>query len=73
MNSGMITENQNIMKMQGFVIWTKRISLLMSKHDTYKDIAEDIERRFDTSKFEIDKLLPKAEKSNRVNERYISG
>ena len=52
----MIKENQNMMKMQGFVIWTKRISLFMSKHDTYKDIAEDIERRLDTSKFEIDKL-----------------
>ena len=56
MNSGMIKENQNMMKMQGFVIWTKRISLFMSKHDTYKDIAEDIERRLDTSKFEIYKL-----------------
>ena len=27
--------------------------------DTYKDIAEDVETRFDTSNFEIDKPLPK--------------
>ena len=27
--------------------------------DIYKDIAEDIERRFDTSNFELDRPLPK--------------
>ena len=27
--------------------------------DIYKDIAEDIEKRFDTSNFEIDRPLPK--------------
>ena len=27
--------------------------------DIYKDIAEDVETRFDTSKFEIDRLVPK--------------
>ena len=27
--------------------------------DIYKDVAEDVERRFDISNFEIDKLLPK--------------
>ena len=27
--------------------------------DTYSDNAKDIERRFDTSNFELDRLLPK--------------
>ena len=27
--------------------------------DIYKDIAEDVETRFDTSNFEIDRPLPK--------------
>ena len=27
--------------------------------DIYKDIAEDVEKRFDTSNYEIDRLLPK--------------
>ena len=29
--------------------------------DVYKDIAEDIETRFDTSNFELDRPLPKGE------------
>ena len=34
--------------------------------DIYKDIAEDVERRFDASNFEIDRPLPKGKnkKSN---------
>ena len=27
--------------------------------DIYKDIAEDVETRFDTSNYELDRLLPK--------------
>ena len=27
--------------------------------DIYKEIAEDVETRFDTSNFELDRLLPK--------------
>ena len=27
--------------------------------DIYKDIAEDVETRFDTSDYELDRLLPK--------------
>ena len=39
--------------------------------DIYKDIAEDVETRFDTSNYEIDRPLTmkKIEKSNWVNER----
>ena len=37
----------------------------------YKDIAEDVETRFDISNFEIDRPLPKGkkQKSNRTIER----
>ena len=38
--------------------------------DIYKDIAEDAETRFDTSNYELNRPLPKAEKqSNGINER----
>ena len=39
--------------------------------DIYKDIAEDVETRFDTSNYELDRLLPKGKnkKSNWINER----
>ena len=30
--------------------------------DIYKDIAKDVEKRFDTSNYEIDRLLPKGKK-----------
>ena len=30
--------------------------------DIYKDVAEGVETRFDTSNFEIDRLLPKEKK-----------
>ena len=48
-------------------IWRKSKTLLnghRQRHcphkteDSYKDIAEDIETRFDTSNYEIDRLLP---------------
>ena len=35
----------------------------------YKDIAEDVETRFDTSNYEFDTPLPKGKKSNSINER----
>ena len=38
----------------------------LKTHDIYKDIVEDFETRFDTSNFEIDRLLSKGrnKKSN---------
>ena len=30
------------------------VSLYTCKHDIYKDIAEDVESRFDTSSYELD-------------------
>ena len=39
----------------------------------YKDIAEDVETRFDTSSYELDRPLTKGKnkKSNWINERRI--
>ena len=39
----------------------------------YKDVAEDVEKRFDTYNFEIDRPLPtgKDKKSDWINERWI--
>ena len=38
----------------------RQLHCLCQTDDTYKDIAEDVEKRFDTSKCEIYKSLPKA-------------
>ena len=35
--------------------------------DIYKDIAEDVETRFDASNFGLDRSLPKGNKSNWIN------
>ena len=38
--------------------------------DFYKDIANDVEKRFDTSNYEVDRPLPRKEqKRNWINER----
>ena len=34
--------------------------------DIYKDIAEDVETRFDTSNYELDRSLPKGKKIKRL-------
>ena len=41
------------------------------KDDINNDIAEDLETRFDTCNFEVDRSLPEGEnkKSNWINER----
>ena len=47
-------------KNQNCVIWVQIVSLYTYKpDDVYKDIAEDVETRFDTSRYELDKPLPK--------------
>ena len=40
------------MDADSFIVYVKT-------NDIYKDIAEDVETRFDTSNFELDKPLPK--------------
>ena len=41
------------------------------KTDIYKDIAEDVETRFDTPNYELDRPLPKGKNRKRIciNER----
>ena len=47
------------------------IFFLNSNPGIYKDIAEDVETRFDTSNFELDQPLPKGKNKKRycTNER----
>ena len=35
--------------------------------DIYKDIAEDVETRFDTSNYELDRPLPKGKNKNKID------
>ena len=58
MNFGMIILNQNISKIQTYVIWIHNIFIVNIKtKDFYEDI-NDVEKRFDTSNYEIKRLLP---------------
>ena len=47
------------------------LTVYIKTDDIYKDIAEDVETRFDISNYEFDRPLPKKkkEKSNWFNER----
>ena len=48
-----------MVKMQNFVTWIRIASLFMQKADDIcKDIAGDVEKRYGTSNFEIDRPLP---------------
>ena len=38
---------------------TKILILYINSDDIYQDIANDVETRFGTSNFELDRLLPK--------------
>ena len=52
-------------------MYTDSSIVYIKTDDIYKDIAEDVETRFDTSNYEVDKPLPKGKKkkSNWINER----
>ena len=39
-------------------LWTQMVSLPIQKQDISKDISEDFEKRFDTSNYELARLLP---------------
>ena len=47
--------NQIMVKKQNCVIWILTVSLLYKN----RDVAEDVETRFDTSNYELDRPLPK--------------
>ena len=60
MNFGMIILNQNIKTMQNYVILILTALLFILKLKIfYKDIADDVKNRFDTSSYEVDRPLPK--------------
>ena len=44
------------MDIDSFIVYIKT-------DDIYKDIAEDVETRFDISNYELDRLLPKGKKN----------
>ena len=47
-------------KNQNCVIWIHTALFYTKKTDhIYKDISEDVEARFETSNYELDKALPK--------------
>ena len=49
---------------------TESITVYVKTGDIYKDIAECVETKFDTSKHELDRPLPKGtKKGNWINER----
>ena len=50
---------------------TKSFTVYKKTGDIYTDIAKDVETRFDTSNYELDRPLPKGKnkKSNWINER----
>ena len=51
-----------MVKNQNCVIWIQTVSLYTCTDDIYKDIAEDIETRSDTSNYELDRPFPKDKK-----------
>ena len=52
---------------------TNNFIVYIKTDDIYKDIGEDVETRFDTSNYELDRPLPKGKNknSNWINERLI--
>ena len=61
----MIMLNQSIKTMQNYATWTQTVLSLILKQDFYEDIANDVEKRFDTSNYEVNRPLPKG-KNKRV-------
>ena len=47
------------MKNQNCYMDTGSFIVFIETDDIYKDIAEDVETRFDTSNYELDRPLPK--------------
>ena len=57
MTSGIIMSNQNMMKKPNFCYIDTGSFIVYIKTDIYKDIPEDVETRFDTSNYELDRPL----------------
>ena len=57
MNFGMVILNQNIKTMQNCFMDTDSFTIHIKTKDVYEDIADDVEKRFDISNYEVDKPL----------------
>ena len=56
-----------MVKKQGFVTWIQALHcfiVYVRTDDIYKDIAEDVDRRSDTSNYELNRPLPEENKQN---------
>ena len=53
---GVIILNQNIRTMGNYTTWIQTSSLFIFE-DVYQDIASNVEKRFDTSNYEVNKSL----------------
>ena len=49
---------------------TDNSTVYIKKDDIYKDIAEDVETRFDTLNCEIDKPLPKQIRQKNIDKNF---
>ena len=66
----MIMSTQIMVKKQNCVIWIESFIVYIKTGDIFKDIAEDVETRLDTSNYELDRPLPKGKnKSHWIYER----
>ena len=45
---------------------TDSFRVCIKTDDIYKDIAEDVETRFDTSNYELDRSLPKGKRNKKL-------
>ena len=57
MNFGMIVWNQNMVKMQNCYMDTDSFIVHVKTEDIYKDLAQDVEAKFDTSNFELPETI----------------
>ena len=60
----MAMRNENMDKRQNYVTWVE-IALQFTKKLCKVDIAKDVETRFDTSNYELERLLPRRKTRNK--------
>ena len=70
MTFGMVRWNQIMEKKQNYVTWIQTALQSKWKQDIHVDVAKDVEKRFDTSNYDLGRQLPrgKKQKSKWVNE-----
>ena len=67
----MIILSQSIRTMQNCYMDTGSFIIHIKIEDAYKYIGNDVEKRSDTSNYEINRLLLKVKKSDCANEMWI--